>query len=285
MITKVGVIGTGAMGAGIMQVAAQAGCTVVGRDLNDDALAAGIKTIDRMLRIAVRKANYPADEAEAAKARITTTTDINALADCDLVIEAAVEVMDIKKKIFGELEAVCKPACIFASNTSSLSITEMASATKRPDKFCGLHFFNPVSMMDLLEVVKTDATSEQTYAAVVEWGEKIGKTCITALDTPGFIVNFLLMPLLLGAAAFYEKGVATKEDIDAGMRLGCGHPKGPLELLDAIGLDIALHVAETIAAAHPGEKQYEAPQIIRDLVAAGKLGRKTGEGFYSYKKG
>ncbi|MGE0432113.1 MAG: 3-hydroxyacyl-CoA dehydrogenase family protein [Planctomycetota bacterium] len=285
MITNVGVIGTGAMGAGIMQVAAQAGCNVIGRDLNDDALANGLKTIDRMLKIAVRRAGLPQADADAAKARIATTTDVSKLADCDIVIEAAVEVMDIKKKIFGELDKVCKPACIFASNTSALSISEMSTATDRRDRFCGLHFFNPVPMMELLEVVRTDATSDATYTAVTEWGERIGKTCITAKDTPGFIVNFVLMPLLLGAAAFYEKGIATAEDIDAGMRLGCGHPKGPLELLDAIGLDVALHVAETISAAHPGEQQYVAPKILRDLVAAGKLGRKTGEGFYNYNKG
>ena len=280
----VGVVGTGQMGAGIMQVAAVHGHRVIAVGRRTESLERASITIDRMLRIAVRKEGLSSEVAEAAKTRITSTQEVADLAPCDLVIESIAEELEPKQSLFRQLDELLADHAILASNTSALSVTEIGSVTNRQDRVCGLHFFNPVPMMELLEVVRTDHTSDETYERAAAFGRSLGKRIVTAVDHPGFIVNFLLMPLLLGAARLYEQGLATREDIDTGMKLGLGHPKGPLELLDVIGTDTALHVAESISSAFPGKAEYEPPKIIKDLVAAGKFGRKSGEGFYTYRK-
>jgi 3-hydroxybutyryl-CoA dehydrogenase len=255
---------------------------VVVREVSDALLDKGMARIEKSLARAVEKGKRTLPQKEATLAQIQRTTQIKDFADCDLVIEAIIENLDVKREFYAELDRVAKPQAIFASNTSSLSITEMAAATGRRDRFCGLHFFNPVPVMKLVEVVRTIDTSEATYADVVAFAQALGKTVVTAKDSPGFVVNLLLVPYLLDAVRALEKGVATREDIDAGMKLGCGHPMGPLELLDFVGLDTTYYIAEIMFDEFK-DGRYAAPPLLKQMVKAGYFGRKSGRGFYEYK--
>ncbi len=281
MISKVGVIGGGLMGAGIAQVAAQSGHEVILLEVDDELLNAGVSRICKWLDVAVAKGKLSEKGQADTLARLRGTTSRDDLADRELVIEAVSENLDSKQELFAALDGICRPECIFASNTSSLSITELAAATERRDRFVGLHFFNPVPVMKLIELVRTVDTSEETFIAARAFGDSLGKTVIAAGDTPGFVVNRLLVPFLLDAIRALESGVASKEDIDAGMALGCGHPMGPLALVDFVGLDTTLHVAEILFAEFK-ESRYAAPPLLRRMVRAGYLGKKSGRGFYSY---
>jgi len=281
-IKRVGVVGCGLMGSGITQVCAQSGYQVVVSEVNDELLNKGLASISSFLTRNVKKGRVSQAEKEATLARIKGTTNTRDFSDCDLVIEAAIENMDVKKKIFAELDKICPKHAILATNTSCLSIIDMATATTRPEKVLGIHFFNPVPLMKLLEIVKTIATSDETLEIGQEFGKSIGKTTIIAPDTPGFIVNRLLLPFMLGAFCMLETGLATKEDIDAGVRLGLGHPMGPLALADLIGVDTILYIANAIYE-ELKDPLYAPPIILKKMVAIGWLGRKTGKGFYEYK--
>jgi len=281
-IKKVGVIGCGVMGSGIVQVCAQSGYEVVATEINEDLLKRGLDLIDSFLSKSVAKEKITAQEKDATLARIKGTTNLNDLKDCDLVIEAAVENMELKRKIFADLEKICPPETILGTNTSCLSIMDIATATSRPDKVIGIHFFNPVPMMKLLEIVKTIATSDETVAAVRKFGESTGKTVVIAQDAPGFIVNRLMVPFLLNAIRMLESGVASREDIDNGVNLGLNHPMGPLTLSDLIGLDTLIFIANATYE-ETRDPQWVAPILLKKMVAAGWLGRKTGKGFYDYK--
>ena len=283
-ISHVGVVGCGLMGAGIVEVCAKSGYTVIVREVNQGLLEAGIARINGSLDRAVAKGKLAAADRDAAQSRIVGVTDIAALAQCDLVIEAVVENLDLKRRIFAELDAVAPSHAILASNTSSLAITEMAAATKRPDKVLGLHFMQPVPVMTLLEMVRTFLTSEETFQSAKAFVESLGKTIIVSKDTPGFIVNLLLIPYLLQAIEALERGVATKEDFDTGIRLGLGHPMGPFTLLDFVGLDTTLFIADAVFA-ETKDPRFAAPPLLRRMVSAGYLGKKSGKGFYDYGKG
>jgi len=282
-IKKVGVVGCGLMGSGIVEVCAKAGYDVVVSEINDDFLQKGMERINKSLSRAVSKGKATQEEMEAALARVKGTTDTADFAPCDLVIEAAIENMELKKKIFAELDGILRPEVIIGSNTSSLCITEMASATQRGDKVLGIHFFNPVPVMPLLELVRTILTSDETLAITQEFGQSVGKTTVVAKDTPGFIVNRLLIPYLLHAVRIYEDGLATREDIDTAIKLGLNHPMGPLALLDLVGLDTTLFIADAMFEEFK-DPRYAAPPLLRRMVLAGHLGRKSGRGFYDYSK-
>jgi len=283
-IRKVGVVGCGLMGSGIVEVVAKAGYPVVVREVNDDFLNKGLNRIRGSMSKAVERGKLSQVDMEAAWDRIVGTTDMNAFDECDLVVEAAIENLDLKKEIFAQLDKITPPHAILASNTSSLSITTMASVTRRPDKVLGMHFFNPVPVMPLLEMVRTLLTSEETFATAREFGEKrLGKTVVVAKDNPGFIVNLLLVPYLLDAVRALELGVATKEDIDTGVKLGLNHPMGPLTLLDFVGLDTTLFIADAMFEEFK-DARYAAPPLLRRMVTAGLHGRKSGRGFYDYSK-
>ncbi len=282
-IERVGVVGCGLMGSGIVEVVAKCGYTVIVREQTPELLNIGMKRLNDSLERAVAKNKLSAEDRDAAQARIIGTTDMHAFSDCDLVIEAVVENLDLKRKIFAELDAVTPPHAILASNTSSLAITDMAAATKRPDKVLGLHFMQPVPVMPLLEMVRTFLTSEETFQTARAFGENLGKTIVVSKDTPGFIVNLLLIPYLLQAIAELEKGVATKEDFDTAIRLGLNHPMGPFTLLDFVGLDTTLFVADAVFE-ETKDPRFAAPPLLRRMVSAGWLGRKTGRGFYDYSK-
>ncbi len=281
-IKKVGVVGCGTMGGGIVQVSAQSGYQVVVSEINDALLNKGLAAINSFLTKSVEKGKVTQQDKDATMSRIKGTTNTKDFGDCDLVIEAAIENMDLKKKIFADLDKVCSANAILATNTSCLSIIDMAKVTKRPDKILGLHFMNPVPLMKLLEIVRTIATSDETLEAGKEFGKSVGKTLVIAKDTPGFIANYLLMTYLLTAMRIMDAGVATKEDIDTAINLGLNHPMGPLTLADLIGLDTVLFVSDAIYQ-ETKEPQYVAPNILKKMVAAGWLGRKTGKGFYNYK--
>ena len=281
-IKKVGVVGCGLMGSGISQICAQSGYQVVVSEINNELLNKGLASISSFLTRNVKKGRVSQAEKEATLARIKGTTNTKDFGDCDLIIEASIEDMDVKKKIFAELDKVCFADAILATNTSCLSIIDMATVTTRPEKVLGMHFFNPVPSMKLLEIVKTIVTSDETLDVGKEFGKSIGKTVIIAPDTPGFIVNRLLLPFMLGACRMLETGLATKEDIDAGVRLGLGHPMGPLALADLIGMDTILYIANAIYE-ELKDPLYTPPIILKKMVSAGWLGRKTGRGFYEYK--
>ncbi len=283
MIKKLGIVGCGQMGSGIAQVAAQAGIKVVAMEVSDELWQKGFARIEKNLNRAIEKGK--ADEAfkEKTMGNLTGTSKMTDLADCDLVMEAIVENMAVKKELFAELDKICGPDTILATNTSSLSVGDMAAATNRRDKVCGLHFFNPVHMMKLCELVRTIDTSDKTIEAGRAFAEACGKTVIDAQDRPGFIVNALLVPYLLDAIRLLESGAASRDDIDNGMMFGCGHPMGPLTLNDFIGLDTMLSIADIMFEEYK-DKHYAAPPLLRRMVNSGYLGKKSGRGFYDYSK-
>jgi 3-hydroxybutyryl-CoA dehydrogenase len=282
-IKKVGVVGCGVMGAGIVQVGAQAGYQVVASEINDTLLNKGLSLINSILTKDVAKQKITEADKAATLARIKGTTDMNDFADCDLVIEAVIENMELKRKVFGELDKICPPQTILASNTSSLSILDMAIATKRLDKVLGIHFFNPVPLMKLVEVIKTIATSDETAVIGRKYAESVGKTVVVAKDTPGFIANYLMVPQLLNAVRILEKGIASKEDIDNAMKLGLNHPIGPLALIDLVGVDVVSFIAKAVYE-ETKDPQFVVPTTLQKMFTAGWLGRKTGKGFYDYQK-
>ncbi|MFQ5627772.1 MAG: 3-hydroxyacyl-CoA dehydrogenase family protein [bacterium] len=280
---KVGVIGCGLMGSGIAQVSAQAGYHTIVREVNDEFLQKGLGRIDGFLSKSVEKGKITADSKNAIISRLQGTTELSHLASCDIVIEAAIENIELKKEVFGELDNLCPAHTIFASNTSSLTVTEMAAATNRPDRFVGLHFFNPVPIMKLVEVVRTIATSKETFEKAFTFGKSLGKEPIACKDNSGFVVNLLLVPYLLDAIRALENGVASAPDIDKGMQLGCGYPMGPLTLLDFVGLDTTYYIANIMFDEYRDAK-YAPPPLLRKMVLAGYHGRKSGKGFYDYSQ-
>jgi 3-hydroxybutyryl-CoA dehydrogenase len=283
-ISRVGVLGAGLMGSGIAEVCAKAGYETVVREISDELARKGLSRVEGSMAKAVEKGKLDAAARDAARARLSTTTRLEDLAGCDIVIEAIVENLDAKKEVFGTLDRACKPETILCSNTSSLTITEMSAATGRPDRFAGIHFFNPVPVMKLVEVVRTIATSDETEKTVFEFARSLGKDPIRARDNSGFVVNRLLVPYLLDAVRALEEGVGTREDIDRGMELGCGHPMGPLKLLDFVGLDTTYAIAEIMFNEYR-EKRFAPPPLLKRMVLAGRYGRKSGRGFYEYGAG
>ncbi|HEY82526.1 MAG TPA: 3-hydroxybutyryl-CoA dehydrogenase [Dehalococcoidia bacterium] len=281
-VKQVGVVGCGQMGGGITQVCAQSGYQVIVSEVNEELLNRGLAQINASLTKAVEKGKITEQDKEATLSRIKGTTDIKDFSGCDLVIEAAIENLELKKRIFAELDKTCPKHAILATNTSCLSIIDMAMATSRPDKVLGVHFFNPAPVMKLLEIVKTIATSDETLEIARTFGQSLGKTPVIAQDAPGFIVNRLMVPQLLNAIRMVEAGVATKEDIDTAMTLGLNHPLGPLGLADLVGLDTLYFIAEAIYAEFK-DPQFAPPTLLKKMVTAGWLGRKTGKGFYEYK--
>ncbi|MDQ7828391.1 MAG: 3-hydroxybutyryl-CoA dehydrogenase [Armatimonadota bacterium] len=281
-IERVGVVGCGLMGSGIAETCARAGYRVVVREVSADLLARGLARIDASLGRAVERGKLDQAAARAARERIRGTVDLADLRECDLVIEAVVELMAEKKAVFGELDRLCPPHTWFASNTSSLSITEMAAATGRPERVVGMHFFNPVPVMPLVEVVRGLRTAEATVEAAKAFAATLGKRVVVVKDSPGFIVNRLLVPYLLDAVRALELGVASREDIDTAVTLGLNHPMGPLTLLDFVGLDTTYYIAQAMYEEFR-DPRYAPPPLLRRMVLAGYLGRKTGRGFYEYE--
>jgi 3-hydroxybutyryl-CoA dehydrogenase len=269
------------MGAGITEVCARSGYTVVVREVSKELLQAGLARITGSLDKTVARGKLSAADRDQARAHIIGTTDMSAFAQCDLIIEAVPENLALKRKLFAELDAVAPAHAILASNTSSLAITDMAAATKRPAQVLGLHFMQPVPLMPLLEVVRTFLTGEETFQKARAFGKSLGKTIVVSKDTPGFIVNLLLIPYLLHAIEALEKGVATKEDFDTAVKLGLSHPMGPFTLLDFIGLDTVLFIADAVFA-ETRDPRFAAPPLLRRMVSAGYLGRKSGRGFYEH---
>ncbi len=280
-IQKVGVVGCGLMGSGIAQVVAAAGFSTVVREVSGEIVEKGLKSIDKNLARLVEKGAIDEGKKIEIRGRLKGTTALEDLKDCDLIIEAIIEQLPVKRELFGALDALCGPSAIFASNTSSLTITEIATATKRPDRFVGLHFFNPVPVMKLVEVVRTIATDPAVYEEMVTFGAKLGKTPVRAHDSTGFIVNRLLVPYLLDAIRALEEGVGSIEDIDNSMKLGCGHPMGPLTLLDFVGLDTTYYIAN-IMFEEFRERRFASPPLLKRMVLAGWNGKKVGRGFYDY---
>ena len=280
-ITNVGVIGCGLMGGGIVQVSAQAGFQVLFVEANDELVKRGLARLRETLEGLVAKGKLDAKAKDDALARIAGTTRLDDLKACDLVVEAMTENQPLKNETFAKLDRICPPHAVLATNTSSCNVTAMAAATKRPGQVLGLHFFNPVPLMKLVEVVRTILTDEATVKAATEWVGAVGKTPVQAKDSTAFIVNRLLVPYLLDAIRVYEGGLATLEDIDAAMKLGCGYPMGPFTLLDLVGLDTTMYVAEVMFEEFR-EPRYAPPPLLKRMVMAGQLGRKTGKGFYTY---
>ena len=290
-IKKVGVVGCGLMGHGIVQVAAQAGMDVVAVEAEQGFLDKGLarieKSVKKLAAKAVEKGRATEDEAGAKAAatlgRIRGSLDKGDLADRDLIVEAIVEDLDVKKALFAELGGSAKPDAILATNTSSFPVIEMAEASGRPERFVGLHFFNPVQLMRLVEVVRTEKTDDEVFAAARAFGEAVGKQPVACKDTPGFVVNRLLVPYMVQSLQMLERGDASPEDIDAAMQFGCGHPMGPITLTDYVGLDTTLSILEGWVERYPDEPAFAIPDVLRRKVAEGKLGRKSGEGFYKWE--
>jgi 3-hydroxybutyryl-CoA dehydrogenase len=280
-IRSVGVLGCGLMGAVIAQVCAQSGYKTIVREVEDSFLKKGLGRIEKFLADGVAKGKVTQEVRDKTMGNLSGTTKSDDLASCDLIIEAIIENVDDKKKSYGALDAVVGEQTIFCSNTSSLCITQLAATTKRPDRFAGLHFFNPVPIMKLVEVIRGLATSDQTYRSVFAFAQSLGKEPITAPDRPGFIVNRLLVPYLLDAIREYESGLGTLEDIDKGMKLGTGYPMGPFTLLDYVGLDTTYYIANIMFEEYR-EPRFAPPPLLKRMVLAGRLGRKSGRGFYDY---
>ena len=282
-IEKVGVVGCGLMGAGIAEICAKSGYGTIAREVNDELLTKGLDRIGRSLDKAVSKGKLEADQKEEALGRLTGTTDLEDLADCDLVVEAIVENLEHKRELYTALDGIAKKTGVFASNTSSLTITEMAMATNRTERFLGLHFFNPVPIMKLVEVVRTIMTDDDVFEESKEFIRSLGKEPVSCRDNSGFIVNRLLVPYLLDAIRGLEEGIGSVEDIDKAMQLGCGYPMGPLTLLDFVGLDTTYFIANIMFEEYR-EKRFAPPALLKQMVLAGRLGRKSGRGFYDYAK-
>lgn len=280
-IQKVGVVGCGLMGHGVAQASAGAGFPTVVREVSSEPLARGMGMIQKFLTGGLEKGKVTQEAMDKTLANLKGTTELKDLADCDLVIEAVSENLGLKQEIFGTLEQACKPGTIFASNTSSLSITEMSTFAKRPDRFLGLHFFNPVQLMKLVEVIKTINTSAESVKAASDWCRAIGKTVVTVGDSTGFVVNRLLVPYMLDAIRVYEQGLASRDDIDNAMKLGCGYPMGPLLLGDYVGLDTTYYIAQIMFDEFK-EPRFAAPPLLKRMVLAGRHGRKSGRGFYDW---
>jgi len=284
-IKKVGVLGCGLMGSGIAQVAAMAGFDVTVLEVEQKFIDKGFAGIEKSLakfaERPVEKGGITAQQKEAARARLKGTTNMQDLADCEIVVEAVIENVEEKKKIYSALDKIAKKDCVFASNTSSISITELLTSTKRPERFVGLHFFNPVPLMKLVEVVRTIATADDVYETAYEFGKKLGKVPVRTSDKTGFIVNRLLVPYLLDAIRAYEEGVGSVQDIDEAMKLGCGYPMGPFTLLDFVGLDTTYYITHVMYDEFK-ERRFASPPLLKRLVMAGWYGRKSGKGFYDY---
>jgi 3-hydroxybutyryl-CoA dehydrogenase len=280
-IKTVGVLGCGLMGSGIVQVAATAGFPVTVVEVAPEFLEKGLKMLDKNLARLVEKGTLTAAERDQIRGRVTASTDLAELAGCDIIIEAIIENLAQKREVYGRLDAIARPEAVFASNTSSLSVTEMMTATHRPDRFVGLHFFNPVPVMKMVEVVRTVATDPAVFETVVAFATRLGKTPVSTSDRSGFIVNRLLVPYLLDAVRAFENGVGSITDIDNGMKLGCGHPMGPFTLLDFVGLDTTYYIAN-IMFDEFHETRFASPPLLKRMVLAGWFGRKSGRGFYDY---
>jgi 3-hydroxybutyryl-CoA dehydrogenase len=284
-IKKLGVVGAGAMGNGIAQIAAQIGCEVVMRDIKDEFVERGMKSIDRFLSRSVEKGKLEAGEKDAILGRIKGTTDMSQLKDMDFVIEVVIEDLELKKSVFKELDELCRPEVIIASNTSSMSITEIAAATNRPERICGMHFFNPVPLMRLVEVIRGFSTSDETIAVTTELAKKMGKITVEVKkDSPGFIVNRIMMPHMLEAIKIVEEGIASVEDVDTAVKNGLNYPMGPFELMDLTGIDICYFVTEYFYKELNKESKWVSPGLLKTMIRAGKLGRKTGGGWYAFDK-
>jgi 3-hydroxybutyryl-CoA dehydrogenase len=280
-IEKVGVVGCGLMGSGIAQTAAQAGLQVTVREVSTELMEKGFSNIDKSLARLVQRGALHTEQRDAARGRLRGVTRLEELAGCDIIIEAVTEQLPVKRELFQALDAVCPRSTIFASNTSSLSITEMAVATKRPERFVGLHFFNPVPIMKLVEIIRTIATEPKIYEEVVAFAGRLGKTAVRTTDRTGFVVNRLLVPYLLDAVRALEEGVATISDLDQAMKIGLGHPMGPLTLLDFVGLDTTYYIANIMFDEFK-ERRFAPPPLLKRMVMAGWNGRKSGRGFYDY---
>ncbi len=283
-IKTIGVLGCGLMGSGIAQVAAASGFKTIAREVNQELIDKGIGNITKQLERNAAKGKITAEEKDKTIANLSGTIQLDDLKNCDVIIEAVTEDMKVKGEMYSHLDKICPAHTIFASNTSSLTITEMAATTQRADRFCGMHFFNPVPVMKLVEIVKGVRTSDETFNKAFELGKALGKTPIGAKDNSGFVVNFLLVPYLLGAIRAVERGTASIEDIDKGMMLGCGYPMGPLTLLDFVGIDTTYRIAEIMIKEY-GEPMYACPPLLRKMFLAGFHGKKTGKGFYDYASG
>ena len=284
-IKTIGVLGAGVMGNGIAQVAAMAGYNVIMRDIEDRFVEGGLKNIDKFLAKSVEKGKMTAEQKSGIMGKIKGTTKMEDLKDVDYVVEVVLEVMDVKKKVFAELDALTRPEVILASNTSSMSLTEMATAVKKPDKVVGMHFFNPVPLMRLVEVIRGMRTSDETVAVSIDLAKKLGKEPVEVkMDIPGFLVNRLMIPHFVEAIQLFEKGIASKEDIDKAAKLGLNYPMGPFELMDLTGLDIDLPLPSTSMTICPKELKWDPPLVWENMVKSGLLGRKTGKGWYDYNK-
>jgi len=283
-IKNVGVLGCGLMGSGITQTCAQAGYNVVVREVEQQFLDKGFKGIEKSLGRFVEKGTMSAADRDACAGRLKGTTSLDDLADCDIVIEAIIENAELKRETYAQLDKIVKPEALFASNTSSLTITELSMATARPKQFVGLHFFNPVPMMKLVEVVRTILTSDETFDSAFAFAKSLGKEPVACRDNSGFIVNRLLVPYLLDAIRAYEEGVGSIDDIDKAMQLGCGYPMGPFTLLDFVGLDTTYYITHVMFDEYR-EKRFASPALLRKMVLAGRYGRKSGAGFYDYASG
>lgn len=284
-IKTIGVLGAGVMGNGIAQVAAQAGYNVIMRDIEERFVESGLKNIDKFLAKTVEKGKMTAEQKNGIMGKIKGTTRMQDLKAADFVIEVVIEVMDVKKKVFAELDELTRPEVILSSNTSSMSLTEIATATKRPDKVVGMHFFNPVPLMKLVEVIRGMRTSDETVAVTMDLSKKVGKEPVEVkVDVPGFLVNRLMIASSVEAIKLYEQGIASKEDIDKAAKLGLNYPMGPFELMDLTGLDINYHVMDYFYKELPKELKWDPPLMIKNMVKAGLLGRKSGKGWYDYGK-
>ena len=282
-LKRVGVVGCGLMGSGIAQVAAQAGIETIVREVDQPILDKGLGRIRKFLDDGVAKGKVTAEDKDRILANIKGTTKLEDLAGCELVVEAVVESIGAKREVFSTLDKVVKPDAVLASNTSSLSITEIAATTTRPERVLGLHFFNPVPLMKLVEIIRALPTADQPFERARGFVEQLGKTAVACKDTPGFIVNRLLVPYLLDAVRLLESGLASREDIDNGMKLGCGYPMGPLTLLDFVGLDTTYYIAN-IMFEEFRQPHFAPPPLLKRMVLAGYMGRKSGRGFYDYAK-